>query len=335
MKEPIPVGTFRLSHAGDYTPSPVRFLPKQFDAASVRSIKAILNSSQISILPDRYCRRSTAAGTDSPLRTHSLDSLADSGLRRFGVAPSVPVALSSVPPSGWRHSRIHRAVAAVGVSLRSPAISAALSQSISSDSRGLLGLEVKSAISWLVVSVLILIEINRVVAKVVDLEKFARNLPLHLIAAIMVWEREKSTFKYFLCGILLLHSMCDLASRVPKIEQILLEDMKISEQPIDLVFYLLFVDMYLLLRIQESHTIPNDMVLLHAALVTCSLQLLTVIVSPHYQEVAQALTAYYKVYIFKEVAFAAVCVDFKYLQTNDSSRSASPTTEETLNHLWQ
>ncbi|KAG6387315.1 hypothetical protein SASPL_152502 [Salvia splendens] len=71
--------------------------------------------------------------------------------------------------------------------------------------------------------------------------------------------------------------------------------------------------MYLLLRIQESHTIPNDMVLLHAALVACSLI----------------------VYIFKEAAFAAVCVDVKYLQTNDSSRSASPTTEETLNHLWQ
>ncbi|KAG6383474.1 hypothetical protein SASPL_156772 [Salvia splendens] len=117
--------------------------------------------------------------------------------------------------------------------------------------------------------------------------------------------------------------------------QILLEDMKISEQLIDLVFDLLFVDMYLLLRIQESHTIPNDMVLLHAALVACSLQLLTVIVSPHYQEVAQALTDNYKVYIFKEAAFAAVCVDVKYLQTNDSSRSASPTTEETLNHLWQ
>ncbi|KAG6387310.1 hypothetical protein SASPL_152497 [Salvia splendens] len=109
----------------------------------------------------------------------------------------------------------------------------------------------------------------------VDLEKFARNLPLHLIAEIMVWEREKSTFKYLLCGILHLHSMCDLASRVPKIEQILLEDMKISEQLIDLV------------------------------------------------------------YIFKEAAFAAVCVDVKYLQTNDSSRSASPTTEETLNHLWK
>ncbi|XP_042027572.1 uncharacterized protein LOC121774762 isoform X2 [Salvia splendens] len=134
----------------------------------------------------------------------------------------------------------------------------------------------------------------------VDLEKFARNLPLHLIATIMVWEREKSTFKYLLCGILQLHSMCDLASRVPKIEQILLDDVKISEQQlIDLVFYLL--------------------VLLGAYI--------------QYQEVALALTAYYKVYICKEAAFAAVCLEVKYLWTNDSSRSVSPTTEETLNHL--
>lgn len=54
----------------------------------------------------------------------------------------------------------------------------------------------------------------------IDVEKFARYLPLHLIAVIMAWERDKSTFKYLLCGILLLHSMCDLASRVPKIEQV-------------------------------------------------------------------------------------------------------------------
>ncbi|XP_042035008.1 nodulin homeobox-like isoform X6 [Salvia splendens] len=125
----------------------------------------------------------------------------------------------------------------------------------------------------------------------VDLEKFARCLPLHLIAVIMAWERDKSTFKYLLCGILLLHSMCDLASRVPKIEQ-------------------------------ETHTIPNDMVLLHSALVACSLKLLTVD-------------------IFMEAAFSAVCVDVKFLQTKlsaqhgDSSGSASPTAEETLNHLCQ
>ncbi|XP_041990693.1 nodulin homeobox-like isoform X1 [Salvia splendens] len=172
----------------------------------------------------------------------------------------------------------------------------------------------------------------------VDLEKLARNLPLHLIAVIMAWERDKATLRYLLYGILLLHSMCDLASRVPKIEQILLDDVKISEQLIDLVFYLLVL---LGSYRQESHTIPSDMVLLHSALVACSLKLLTVIVSPQYQEVAQALTAYYKVDIFIEAAFAAVCVDVKFLQIklcaqqDDSSGSASPTAEETLNHLCQ
>ncbi|KAG6403390.1 hypothetical protein SASPL_135608 [Salvia splendens] len=226
----------------------------------------------------RYCRRSIAAGTDSPLRIHSLDSLADSGLRRSGAAPSVPVALSSVWNADVAHTSRRVARLSCHQSIRRiSAISAALS--ISLDCRGLLGL------------------------------------------AIMVWEKEKSTFKYLLCGILLLHSMCDLASRVPKIEQIS------EEQLIDLVFYLLvLLGAYIQVNI-------------HFLIRYCSLQLLTVIVSSQYQEVALALTAYYKVaiqdlvYICKEAAFAAVCVDVKYLRTNDSSRSVSPTTEETLNHL--
>ncbi|KAL0389569.1 UNVERIFIED_CONTAM: Nodulin homeobox [Sesamum calycinum] len=45
----------------------------------------------------------------------------------------------------------------------------------------------------------------------------------------------------------------------------------------------------------EHNNIPNDMVLLHSALVACSLKLLTVIVSPQFQEVAQVLIAYHKV----------------------------------------
>ncbi|KAG6418611.1 hypothetical protein SASPL_120815 [Salvia splendens] len=180
----------------------------------------------------RYCRRSIAAGTDSPLRIHSLDSLADSGLRRFGAAPSVPVALSSVPPSCERHSRIHRAVAAVGVSLRSVSFSSHIGCTVN-----FVGLPWTSRL------------------------------------------REKSTFKYLLCGILLLHSMCDLVSRMPKIEQIS------EEQLIDLVFYLLvLLGAYIQVNI-------------HFLIRYCSLQLLTVIVSSQYQEVALALTAYYKVAI--------------------------------------
>ncbi|KAG6418624.1 hypothetical protein SASPL_120828 [Salvia splendens] len=128
---------------------------------------------------------------------------------------------------------------------------------------------------------------------------------------------------YLLCGILLLHSMFHLTSRVPKIEQILLDDVKISEQLIDLVFYLL-----VLLGISH-HT------QWHGSSSFGSGSLYYKIVSPHYQEVAQALTAYYKVDIFIEAEFAAVCVDVKFLQTNDSFGSAFPTTEETLNHLCQ
>ncbi|KAK4407073.1 Nodulin homeobox [Sesamum angolense] len=178
----------------------------------------------------------------------------------------------------------------------------------------------------------------------VDLEKFARYLPVHLIAVIMSWERDKSTFKYLLCGILLLHSMCDLASRVPKFEQILLDDVKVSEQLIDLVFYILVL---LGAYRQEHNNIPNDMVLLHSALVACSLKLLTVIVSPQFQEVAQVLIAYHKdvrlwqVDIFMDATFSAVCIDVQFLQTKlseehaDSSANISPTAEETLNHLCQ
>ncbi|XP_011079764.1 nodulin homeobox isoform X3 [Sesamum indicum] len=154
----------------------------------------------------------------------------------------------------------------------------------------------------------------------------------------MSWERDKSTFKYLLCGILLLHSMCDLASRVPKFEQILLDDVKVSEQLIDLVFYILVL---LGAYRQEHNNIPNDMVLLHSALVACSLKLLTVIVSPQFQEVAQVLIAYHKVDIFMDATFSAVCIDVQFLQTKlseehaDSSANISPTAEETLNHLCQ
>ncbi|CAA0828151.1 Unknown protein [Striga hermonthica] len=173
----------------------------------------------------------------------------------------------------------------------------------------------------------------------VDLEKFARYLPLHLIAVVMAWERDKATFKYLLCGVLLLHSMCDLASRVPKIEQILLDDVRVSEQLLDLVFYLLVL---LGAYRQENQNIPNDMILLHSALVACTLKLLMVIVSPQYQDVAQVLAAYYKVDIFMDSTFSAVCIDVKYLQTKLSIEQTEstagvtpPTAEETLNHLCQ
>ncbi|CAA0832079.1 Unknown protein [Striga hermonthica] len=173
----------------------------------------------------------------------------------------------------------------------------------------------------------------------VDMEKIARYLPLHLIAVIMAWERDKATFKYLFCGVLLLHSMCDLASRVPKIEQILLDDVRVSEQLVNLVFYLVIL---LGAYRQDYQNITNDMILLHSALVAYTIKLLMVIVSPQYQDVARVLSAYYKVDIFMDATFSAVCIDVKYLQSKlsieqtESSAGTPPlTAEENLNHLCQ
>lgn len=53
-----------------------------------------------------------------------------------------------------------------------------------------------------------------------DMEKIARCLPLHLIAKAMLSERDEASYKYLLCGIRLLHSLCDLAPGHPKLEQV-------------------------------------------------------------------------------------------------------------------
>ncbi|KAK7852782.1 nodulin homeobox [Quercus suber] len=75
----------------------------------------------------------------------------------------------------------------------------------------------------------------------IDMEKLASFLPLHLLGVLMSSDRDETLFRYLLCGIRLLHSLCDLASRQSKVEQILLDDVKVSEQLLDLVFYLLIV----------------------------------------------------------------------------------------------
>lgn len=54
----------------------------------------------------------------------------------------------------------------------------------------------------------------------IDVEKLAGFLPLHLIAVLMSSDRDEALFKYLSCGIRLLHSLCDLAPRHAKIEQV-------------------------------------------------------------------------------------------------------------------
>ncbi|XP_009778422.1 nodulin homeobox isoform X2 [Nicotiana tabacum] len=121
----------------------------------------------------------------------------------------------------------------------------------------------------------------------IDVEKLARYLALHLIAVILASEANAGLLKYLLSGFQLLHSLSDLASRNPKIEQILLDDVKVSEQLLDLVFYSLVI-------LCTYSKVSIDMGLLHSTLVASSLYLLTVCISSQWHELAQVLLAYYK-----------------------------------------
>ncbi|PSR86021.1 Nodulin homeobox like [Actinidia chinensis var. chinensis] len=171
----------------------------------------------------------------------------------------------------------------------------------------------------------------------IDVEKLARYLPTHLIARVMLSEKDETLFKYLLCGIRLLHSLCDLAPKHSKLEQILLDDVKVSEQLLDLVFYLLIV----LSNYRQEHHVSSPMPLLHSALVACSMYLLTGGIASQWQEIAAVLVAHRKVDIFINAAFAALRVDIKFLQLKlsgqctDLPTKSSSNAEGTLNYLCQ
>nr|XP_011459788.1 PREDICTED: uncharacterized protein LOC105350094 [Fragaria vesca subsp. vesca] len=124
----------------------------------------------------------------------------------------------------------------------------------------------------------------------IDVEKLASFLPLHLIAVLMSSEQDEALFRYLLCGIRLLHSLCDLAPRNPKLEQILLDDVKVSEQLLDLVFYILIVFSGYEQKSNNFGMAP----LMHSALVACTLHLLTGCISSQWQDLVQVLLAHPK-----------------------------------------
>ncbi|CAI9297204.1 unnamed protein product [Lactuca saligna] len=140
----------------------------------------------------------------------------------------------------------------------------------------------------------------------IDVEALARNFVIHLIAKLLSSKRDEELFRYLLGGIRLLHSLCDLAPRNNKLEQILLDDLKISEQMLDLIFYLITV--------LASFKKESQLALVHSALLACSLYLLTAFISSQWNELALVLLAHPKVDIFLPVAFAAVHVDIQFLQ---------------------
>ncbi|VFQ78589.1 unnamed protein product [Cuscuta campestris] len=171
----------------------------------------------------------------------------------------------------------------------------------------------------------------------VDLEKLTRHLGLHLIAVVMARETNEALLKYLLSGFQLLYALSDIASRHPKLEEILFDDIKISEQLLDLVFYSLIILCTQSQKIQDS----NDMVLLHSTLVASSLYVLTACISSQWHELAQVFLAYNKVDIFMDATFAALCTDIKSLQSSlsveysDSCAESTSKDVEILHHLCQ
>ncbi|GLT61702.1 hypothetical protein SLA2020_343890 [Shorea laevis] len=159
----------------------------------------------------------------------------------------------------------------------------------------------------------------------IDMEKLAGFLPLHLIAVLISSDRDEALFRYLSCGMRLLHSLCDLAPRHSKLEQILLDDVKVSEQLLDLVFYSLIV--------------LNDC----RKLVACSLYLLTACISlsSQWQDLAQVLVVHPKVDVFMDVAFGVVHVVVKFLhsrlsaQHTDFCTKSVPNAEAMVSYLCQ
>ncbi|KAL6907871.1 hypothetical protein ACP4OV_002041 [Aristida adscensionis] len=149
--------------------------------------------------------------------------------------------------------------------------------------------------------------------KQVDMEKLVSSLPLHLIAVCLELGQGPD-LAYVLRGIRFLHSLSDLAARHTRMEQVLLDDVKLSEQVMDLIFFLLSV---LAHRKKESNVGATPLV--HASLVAASLHLLTSYFSSQWHELVHILLAHPKVDIFMDVAFDSLHEDVRLLSIKLSS----------------
>ncbi|KAM3687535.1 hypothetical protein ACJW31_10G083100 [Castanea mollissima] len=170
----------------------------------------------------------------------------------------------------------------------------------------------------------------------IDMEKLAEFLPLHLMAVLMSSDKDETMFRYLLSGIRLLHSLCDLAPRHAKLEQILLDDVKVTEQLLDLAFYLLIV-----LGGYKQETGNDSMPLMHSAMVACSLYLLTGCICSQWPDLAHVLLAHPKVDVFMDAAFGAVLVAIRFLDIKLSAQypvscmKSNLTAEQMVNYLCQ
>ncbi|KFK30908.1 hypothetical protein AALP_AA6G041600 [Arabis alpina] len=137
--------------------------------------------------------------------------------------------------------------------------------------------------------------------KKVNVEKMVGMLPLHLTAVLMT-PKGDDKFQYLLSGIRLLHTLCDLTSRHPKLEQVLLDDVKLSGQMIDLVI----VTIVALGGNRKEQCYTDRESLLDATLVASCLYLLHSFISPNSQDLVQVLLVHHKVDVFIDGAFGAV-----------------------------
>lgn len=149
--------------------------------------------------------------------------------------------------------------------------------------------------------------------KQVDMEKLVSSLPLHLLAVCLELG-QGSDLAYVLRGVRLLHSLSELASRHTRLEQVLLDDVKLSEQVMDLIFFLLSI---LARRKKENNVGASPLV--HASLVAASLHLLTSYFSSQWHELVHILLAHPKVDIFMDVAFDSLHEDVRLLGIKLSS----------------
>ncbi|EEC78655.1 hypothetical protein OsI_18753 [Oryza sativa Indica Group] len=153
--------------------------------------------------------------------------------------------------------------------------------------------------------------------KQVDMEKLVSSLPLHLLAVCLELERG-SDLAYVLRGMRFLHSLSELAARHTRLEQVLLDDVKLSEQVMDLIFFVLSILSHWK---KENHLGVSPFI--HSSLVAASLHLLTSYFSSQWHELVHILLAHPKVDIFMDVAFDSLHDDVRSLSHRLSTLSTN------------
>ncbi|CAH8301269.1 unnamed protein product [Eruca vesicaria subsp. sativa] len=132
----------------------------------------------------------------------------------------------------------------------------------------------------------------------INVEKLARALPLHLLTVIEAPDK----FEYLLCGIRLLHTLCELTSRHSTLDKVLLNDCVLSSKMVDLVINSIVA----LGGNRKESWKSDDESLIEATMLASTLHLLHGFISPEMEDIVDVLLAHSKVDLFIETAFGAV-----------------------------